>query len=142
MLFLYGMVRGVELSQLNKLVLLCFLFLLPACSLFGYDMNKQIAGMDARSYFNNVQKFERDYVDAVQIIKFDLMPGQTIYNKKIDIKSRFRAKGAYVIAKYQGNGNTKASVGKMPVVIVKCRKNGIEVLSAVSYAKKYNVDCR
>ena len=102
------------------------------------DMNKQIAGMDAKSYFNNVPKFERDYVDVVQIVKFDLMPGQTLFDQKIDIKSRFRAKGAYVVAKYQGNGNTKATIGKMPVIIVKCKRNGIEILNPISYSKKYN----
>ena len=104
------------------------------------EMDKQIAGISANVYFNSVQKLERDYKDAVQIIKFDLMPGKSKLNQSIDVTSRFRAKGAYVIARYQNNGNTKANIGHMPIVIVKCKRNGIDVISPIDYAKKYKTE--
>ena len=56
--------------------------------------------MDAQTYFTQLEDLKKTYKDSLEIFTYDIIPGKNKTSKKIEPRSRFKAKGAYIFAKY------------------------------------------
>jgi hypothetical protein len=96
---------------------------------YSKDLKDRLVSMDAKAYFNNIGKFEKEYKDSIEVFRFDLIPGKNQENKKIDIKSYTKAQGAYLFAKYSNAGKFMENIGSSATAIIKCQQHKIEVTS-------------
>lgn len=96
---------------------------------YSKDLKDRLVSMDSKAYFNNCANLEREYKESIQIFKFDMVPGTNQVAKDIDIKSRTKAMGAYLFAKYGTPGRFMEVINSSPVALVRCLQNNIEVKS-------------
>ncbi|MDR0630520.1 MAG: hypothetical protein LBF70_00580 [Holosporales bacterium] len=102
---------------------------------YSRDLKDKLQGMDSRGYFTNIESIEKIYKDSVQIFKFDIIPGKNKLNQKIDIRSRFKAQGAYIFAKYSTPGKFMENVGNSRSLVVRFMPYKMEIVSDMSFDK-------
>ena len=91
--------------------------------------------MDSQTYFTQVNDLEKRYKDAVEIFKYDIIPGKNQLSKRIEPKSRTKARGVYLFAKYTGQGNFSENIGLAKKIVVKFQQHKMEVVFDTTFKK-------
>jgi hypothetical protein len=94
---------------------------------YSKDLYDRLQSMDAKGYFSSADTLEKTYKDSIEIFKFDMIPGRSKTDQKIDVKSRTKAKGAFLYAKYLTPGRFSENVGSSGVIAVKLLQSNMEV---------------
>ncbi|MDR1333220.1 MAG: hypothetical protein LBJ69_02330 [Holosporales bacterium] len=95
-----------------------------ACS---NDLCMRLQTMDAKGYFQATTSLEKTYKDSIEIFKIDLVPGRDRKGYRVDIKSRTKAKAAFLFAKYLTPGKFMENVGVSNRITVRFLPNKMEV---------------
>ena len=100
---------------------------------YSQDLVDKLTGLaDAKAYFNQVNSLIKTYKDNIQIFKFDLIPGKNRLEQPINLRSYFKAKGAFVFAKYTTPGKYMENVGLARTLTVLLLPNKMELHSDIS----------
>jgi hypothetical protein len=102
---------------------------------YSSDLCDRLQGMDSRGYFTTAESLRKTYKDSIEIFRFDIIPGRNRLNQKINIRSRFKAKGAFIFAKYSASGKFMESVGMSKHLVVRFQPYNMEVISDMSFDK-------
>lgn len=103
---------------------------------YSQDLADKLAGMaDAKAYFSQVNALTRTYKDNIQIFKFDLIPGKNKLAQPIKLRSYFKAKGAFIFAKYTTQGKYMENIGLARTLTVLFLQNKMELHSDISFDK-------
>ena len=103
---------------------------------YSQDLADKLAGMaDAKAYFTQVNSLVRTYKDNIQIFKFDLIPGRNRLGQPIKLRSYFKAKGAFIFAKYTTPGKYMENIGLARTLTVLFLPNKMELHSDISFDK-------
>ncbi len=94
---------------------------------YSEDLNQRLKNMDAQSYFTQLEELKRTYKDSIEIFTYDIIPGKNKTSKKIEPRSRFKAKGAYIFAKYSSPGRYSETIGLYPKLLVHMRQDRMEL---------------
>jgi hypothetical protein len=98
---------------------------------YSKDLYNRLAGMEnAKDYFASVDALEREYKTAMEIFRFDIIPGKDCLNNKIKVSSYARAEGAFLFVKYETHGRFIENIGKLPIIFVECKEASIEILNS------------
>ena len=100
---------------------------------YSQDLVDKLAGMaDAKTYFNQVNTLIKTYKDNIQIFKFDLIPGRNKLEQPIKLRSYFKAKGAFIFAKYTTPGKYMENIGLARTLTVLFLPSKMELHSDIS----------
>ncbi|MDR2459015.1 MAG: hypothetical protein LBD43_02905 [Holosporales bacterium] len=94
---------------------------------YSKDLYDRLQSMDAKGYFSSATSLEKTYKDSIEIFKFDLIPGRNKTDQSIDLKSRSKAKGAFIYAKYLTPGKFAENVGGARNITVRLLQSNMEV---------------
>jgi hypothetical protein len=94
---------------------------------YSKDLYDRLQSMDAKGYFSSATSLEKTYKDSIEIFKFDLIPGKNKTDQSIDLKSRTKAKGAFLYAKYLTPGKFAENVGGARNITVRLLQSNMEV---------------
>lgn len=107
---------------------------------YSKDLLDRVSAMDAKSYFNSdISKLDENS-SGIQIFKYDLIPGENVIAKVVNIRSYTKAMGAFLFAKYSKPGKFTAKVGGSVTLIVRCASNNIQILSAKNISEVFDAD--
>ena len=94
---------------------------------YSEDLNQRLKSMDSKTYFTQFDDLKRTYKDSLEIFTYDIIPGKNKLSRKIEPKSRFKAKGAYIFAKYSSQGRYSETIGLYPKLLVQMKKDRMEL---------------
>ena len=94
---------------------------------YSEDLNQRLKSMDAQTYFTQLETLKKTYKDSLEIFTYDIIPGKNKRSKKIEPRSRFKAKGAYIFAKYCSPGKYAETIGLYPKLLVQMKKDRMEL---------------
>jgi hypothetical protein len=94
---------------------------------YSKDLYDRLQSMDAKGYFSSATSLEKTYKDSIEVIGFDLIPGRNKTDQSIDIKSRTKAKGAFLYAKYLTPGKFAETIGGARSITVRFLQSNMEV---------------
>ena len=94
---------------------------------YSIDLDQRLRGMDAQTYFTQLTDLQKTYKDTLEIFRYDLIPGKNKLNQKVEPRSRFRAKGAYVFAKYSSPGRFAERIGLYNKILVQFSSHKMEL---------------
>jgi hypothetical protein len=97
---------------------------------YSQDAYNKLSAMTAASYFSGIKKLVKEYRDALEVMQYDIIPGKSIRNIKLQIRDRKNAVAAFLFARYDAPGKFMENVGIYPVLIVKFGTNNFEVLGS------------
>lgn len=86
---------------------------------YSADLVQKLHGMDAQMYFTQLPELKRLYKDKMEIFSYDIIPGKSKIKQKVEPRSRTKAFGAYIFAKYTVNGKFAERLGLNKKIIVK-----------------------
>ena len=92
-----------------------------ACHLvvpYTSELSERLKGMDSQTYFSQLPELQKTYKDALEIFKYDLIPGKNKLNQRIEPRSRVKGRGAYLFAKYTTQGRFAESIGLAKKIVV------------------------
>lgn len=87
------------------------------------DLNNRLKSMDAQSYFTELEELKKKYKDSLEIFSYDIIPGKNKPSKAIEPRSRSKAKGAYIFARYSSQGKYAETVGRYPKLLVHMKQD-------------------
>ena len=102
---------------------------------YGVDLGDQLKTMDSQSYFTKLSEIEKHYKDSIEIFKYDIIPGKNQISKSIEPKSRTKARGVYLFAKYTGQGNFSENIGLAKKILVQFQQHKMEVQFDTTFKK-------
>ena len=103
---------------------------------YSQDLLDKLSGMqDAKVYFEQIDSIKKMYKDAIEVFQFDMIPGRNQLDRKINLRSYSRAKGAFVYAKYTTPGKYMENVGLARTLTVRFLPNKMELHSDMSLDK-------
>ncbi|MBR1944450.1 MAG: hypothetical protein IJ848_03165 [Alphaproteobacteria bacterium] len=91
------------------------------------DLNQILKSMDAKTYFTQLEDMKKKYKDSIEIFSYDIIPGKNKPSKRIEPRSRFKAKGAYIFAKYSSPGRYAETIGLYPKLLVQLKRDRMEL---------------
>ena len=94
---------------------------------YSEDLNQRLKSMDAQTYFTQLEDLKKTYKDSLEIFTYDIIPGKNKLRKRIEPRSRFKAKGAYIFAKYCSPGKYAETIGLYPKLLVQMKKDRMEL---------------
>lgn len=89
---------------------------------YDRDLTRAILKMRAKDYFASSQQIRRDYPDMVDVIHYELTPGQAIRGVMLPLRSN-PAFSALVFADYATPGTHRIRVGAYPEINIRLRRN-------------------
>jgi type VI secretion system protein len=90
--------------------------------IYDRDLTRAILKMRAKDYFASSQQIRRDYPDMVDVIHYELTPGQAIRGVVLPLRSTAPF-AALVFADYATPGTHRIRVGTYPEINVRLRRN-------------------
>ncbi len=90
---------------------------------YSEDLNNRLKSMDAQTYFTELENLKKTYKDSLEIFSYDIIPGKNKLSKKVEPKSRLKAKGAYIFAKYSSQGKYAEKIGLYPKLLVHMKQD-------------------
>ena len=103
---------------------------------YTQDLQNKLNGFaNSKIYFENVENLKKTYKDSIEIFQFDMIPGKNQLDKKINLRSYTKAKGAFVFAKYTTPGKYIENVGLARTLTVRFLSNKMELHSDISLDK-------
>lgn len=90
---------------------------------YSDDLNNRLKSMDAQTYFTQLEDLKKTYKDSLEIFTYDIIPGKNKLSKKVEPRSRFRAKAAYIFAKYSSPGRYSETIGLYPKLLVHMKRD-------------------
>jgi hypothetical protein len=96
---------------------------------YSMDLYERLKGMDANGYFTSAESIERTYKDSIEIFRFDMIPGRNKINQAVKVRSRTKACGAYIFAKYSTPGRFMENIGKTNKIVVQFKPYKMEITS-------------
>jgi hypothetical protein len=100
---------------------------------YSKDLYDKLQGMDAQGYFSNAMSLEKTYRDAIEVFKYDMIPGKNKLSQPINLRSYTKAKGAFLFAKYLSPGKFTENVGKAKNMVVRFLPYKMEIHSDISF---------
>ena len=94
---------------------------------YSEDLNQRLKSMDAQTYFTQLEDLKKTYKDSLEIFTYDIIPGKNKLSKKVEPRSRFKAKGAYIFAKYSSPGRYSETIGLYPKLLAKMKRDRMEI---------------
>jgi predicted component of type VI protein secretion system len=97
----------------------------------SHDLLTKLQAMDAPGYFSVADSLSKTYKDAIEVFKYDLIPGRNKLEQDVDVKARTAARGAFLFAKYLQPGRYHEAVGETKKVTVRFLSHKMEVHSDI-----------
>ena len=94
---------------------------------YSEDLNQRLKSMDAQTYFTQLETLKKTYKDSLEIFTYDIIPGKNKLSKKVEPRSRFKAKGAYIFAKYSSPGRYSETIGLYPKLLAKMKRDRMDI---------------
>lgn len=108
---------------------------------YSSDLVQKLHGMDAPTYFTQLPELRRLYKDKLEIFSYDIIPGKSKVNQKIEPRSRTKAYGAYIFAKYSVNGKFAERLGLNRKIIVKFEEYKMTIYDGKLNMPKFEDKC-
>jgi hypothetical protein len=99
---------------------------------YSGDLYMRLQGMDSNGYFTNAESLEKTYKDSIEVFRFDMIPGRDKLARPIKVRSRTKASGAFIFAKYSTPGKFMESIGRARKIVVRFKPNKMEVISGTN----------
>lgn len=90
---------------------------------YSDDLNNRLRSMDAQTYFTQLEDLKTTYKDSLEIFTYDIIPGKNKLSKRVEPRSRFKAKGAYIFAKYSSPGRYSETIALYPKLLVQMKRD-------------------
>jgi hypothetical protein len=74
----------------------------------------------------------KTWFSKLEVFRFDMIPGRDKLARPIKVRSRTKASGAFIFAKYSTPGKFMESIGRARKVVVRFKPNKWEVLSGTN----------
>ena len=108
---------------------------------YSPDLVQKLHGMDAQTYFSQLPELRRLYKDKLEIFSYDIIPGKSKVKQKIEPRSRTKAYGAYIFAKYSVNGKFAERLGLNSKIIVKFEEYKMTIYDGKLSIPKFDDKC-
>lgn len=108
---------------------------------YSSDLVVKLHGMDAQTYFTQLSELQRLYKDKLEIFSYDIIPGKSRLKEKITPRSRTKAFGAYIFAKYTVNGKFAERLGLNKKILVKFEEYKMTIYDGTSKEPQFDDKC-
>ncbi len=108
---------------------------------YSSDLVVKLHGMDAQTYFTQLSELQRLYKDKLEIFSYDIIPGKSRLKEKVEPRSRTKAFGAYIFAKYTINGKFAERLGLNKKILVKFEEYKMTIYDGTSKEPQFDDKC-
>ncbi len=108
---------------------------------YSSDLVVKLHGMDAQTYFTQLSELRRLYKDKLEIFSYDIIPGKSRLKEKIEPRSRTKAFGSYIFAKYTVNGKFAERLGLNKKILVKFEEYKMIIYDGTSKEPQFDDKC-